>query len=565
MKTILKNLPVIFYTVVLLLGAAFVATKESAQPLHFLIQNDSGQEAVSVFDAQDGNCYVFLPSYCELGQVTAVLPSGQELFLDDIRLSNEMSCGVFELEKPYDYFVDGEYIATLWFYRSRNVSSLFLDTVTGTMEDIHNDKTHEEYASMTLYLPDGSIDYQDRSSRLKGRGNSTWERDKRPYVLTLSTASDLLGMGNGKKWVLLANAYDETNLNNKLVFDIASQTNLGWSPDCRFVDLYLNGEYSGLYLLTEKIEVEDNRLDIDAGSGDFLCMLELLERKELLMQPFESSMGRTIEVCYPETASDEALDTIRTLVSRMEQEIASGTDLRDSEHFNLDSWARCYLIDEISGNIDADITSSYFYYSGDQFFAGPLWDYDMAFGNNYRNQEPNALIAKNARKGTHYHSPYYGALYDNDSFQRRVAEIYRSEFAPVLQKMIDRDLDDQCNQIQSASEMNSIRWRRMFDALINETSGTGIVRNTEDLKSYFCSRVRFLDRVWLENVDYCTVQFAEGSAGPYWNVSVEKGTCLETTYKDLKNTVWTDQKTGLLVDFQKPITQDLVVEPVLSQ
>lgn len=556
---ILKNVYVIFATLVLILGAALVATKEPSAPPCFRIQNEFGQQDISIFDAQDGNYYVFLPSYADLKQVQAIIPRGCDFYLDDIRLTDQMTCEIFELEKPYDFSLDGQDAAALWFYQSQNVATMYIDTVSGEMTDIHNDKDYEEYASMTLYSPDGQLNHFDGSSRLKARGNATFTCDKCPYLLKLSSDGDLLGMGSAQKWVLLANAYDETNLNNKLVFDLASQVGCSWSPDSQFVDLYLNGEFSGLYLLTEKVEVHPNRLDLDAASGEFLCKVELFDRREMLKTYFESSMERIIEICYPEEPSVSNFEYQTYLVNLMERAFCSETDLIDSEIVDLDSWVRRYLIDEISGNIDSDVTSSYFYFSDGKFFAGPVWDYDMAFGNHYRNQEPFSFIAKNEKKTTYCSSLYYSSLFDNESFYQRMVEIYRTEFVPILQEMIHHGIDDQLDLIRAAAQMNSIRWRHMFDELINNTAGTGIVRNADELKDWFTRRIQFLDSAWLENKTYCTVQFLPGAEGAFWNISVEKGSHLETTYMDLINTSWIEIQTGEPVDFQSPITQDLTV------
>lgn len=561
MNRILKNVYVIVATLVLTLVAAFVATKETALPAHFRVQNEFGQQNISIYDAQDGNYYVFLPSYANLKQVQAILPRGQSFFLDDVRLTNQMTCEVFELEKPYAFSVDGNWTATLWFFQSKNVATMYIDTVSGEMTDIHNDKDYEEYASMTLYSPDGSINHFDGSSRLKGRGNSTWDQAKRPYLLKLSSDGDLLGMGSGKKWVLLANSYDETNLNNKLVFDLASQVGFKWSSDSQYVDLYLNGEYRGLYLLTEKVEIGPNRLDIDTASGDFLCKVDTWDRREDLQYYFESSMGRIIEICSEDDLPAEKSEYISYLVYLMEQDFSSGMDLTASDIVDLDSWIRRYLIDEISGNIDSDLTSSYFYFSDGKFYAGPVWDYDMAFGNSYRNQEPWSFIAKNGFKRSARPSPYYRNLYANESFHQRMLEIYRTEFVPVLQKMIHQDLDAQIHFISDASQMNSIRWRSMYDAWYEITTGLELVQDPEALKAYFTRRIQFLDSAWLENKDYCTVQFESEPGDAYWNISVEKGSCLETSYMNLVDTVWVDMQTGIPVDFQSPITQDLVVKP----
>ena len=121
---------------------------------------------------------------------------------------------------------------------------------------------------------------------------------------------------------------------------------------------------------------------------------------------FQSGMGRVIEICSDDTLSAEELSRITDLVNLLEENICTENNLASCNTLDLDTWVRRYLIDEISGNIDSDLTSSYFYYSDGKFFAGPVWDYDMAFGNHYRNQEANAFIAKNASKRSTQHSPY---------------------------------------------------------------------------------------------------------------------------------------------------------------
>ena len=560
MNRFLKNVYVIIATLVLLLGAAFVATKESSAPPHFRVQNEFGEQNISIYDPCDGNYYVFLPSYANLQTVQAILPSDKIYYLDDIRLTDQMTCEVFELERPYHFTINGEDTGTFWFYQSQNVATMYLDTASGGMSQIHDDKNYEEYAAMTLYLPDGTLDYSDGISRLKGRGNSTWSQEKRPYLLKLSSEGDLLGMGSGKKWVLLANAYDETNLNNKLVFDLASQVGFSWSPDCEYVDLYLNGEYSGLYLLAEKIEVHADRLNIDSDYGDFLCKVDLPNKGDSLQYSFESGMGRIIEICDEDSLADENIERISGLVNRMEEEFCAEIDLTSSDVMDLDSWVRRYLIDEISGNIDSDLTSSYFYYSAGKFFAGPIWDYDMAFGNHYRNQEARSFIAKNAYKRRTQPSPYYSHLYSNESFYQRMVEIYRTEFLPILQKMISHDIDAQIQSISVAARMNSIRWQLAYERWKVKNMVFGVVQNADALKPYLIRRVEFLNSAWLENRDYCTVQFEAEPGDAYWGISVEKGTCLETTFMDLVDTVWVDMDTEEVVDFQQPITRDMVVK-----
>lgn len=557
MKILQKNIYWLICTIVLAIIVLYGIHTEKVPRPRFCISGNGGKEEISIYEAEDGDCYVFLPSYAELEELTVVMSSGQQVSLGGIKLSNGMSCGEFVLETAYPLEINGRHEAILWFYKSDNVATMYIDTATGSMEYIHEDKNYEENASITLYTVDGEINFHSEGNTLKGRGNATWGYDKRPYSLMLSSAADLLDMGTATNWVLLANATDETNLNNYLVFDLASRVGFSWTPECRHVDIYLNGEYSGLYLLAEKVEVGVNRLNIDPTTGDFLCKFDLYERWNTLRNPFLTNTGRTVEISYPERLQQIDYTNALSQVNQMEQAILSRVDLYTEKIIDLDSWVRRYLIDEISANIDSDLASSYFYFSNGVFYAGPVWDYDMSFGNSTRNQEPNSFIAKNAKKSETFASPYYSALYENESFYNRMIEIYRSEFLPLLQQMVDDEIQNLSLYISNAAQMNSIRWRSMYDTLQSWSPET--VRNIADLIVYLDHRISFLNHAWLENTDFCTIQFEFTPGGTYWNISVPRGCVLETSYVDIESTVWVNSSTQEIYDFSQPIMTDLIL------
>lgn len=562
MKMIQKYLCLLVFTAALVC-IVVLAAPQAAEPLPcFVVQGVEGAPAqnISTFDANNGNYYVFLPSYADLDQVTVFLPQSQTFGVDEIPLSDAMDCSRFELETPYVFTRDQQQIGALWFFRSANVATLYIDTVSGNMKYLHQNKDHKETASVLLYTTEGKIGLSDERSTLTGRGNASWEYDKRPYTLTLSADASVLDMAPAAKWVLLANAADETNLNNKLVMDLASRVGTQWVPESRWVDLYLNGEYSGLYLLTEKIEVHGNRLAIDTDSGDFLCRIDLDERWATLQNPFSTGAGRTVEISAPKILKEGDQSHIESRVRALEQEIFSGADLRKSTVLDLDSWVRRYLIDEISANIDADLASSYFYCSDGILFAGPLWDYDMTLGNFPRNQDPHAFIAKNPHKSDSLHSAYYGALYQNESFHDRMVEIYRTEFTPVLQELLNGEIDYLIDFLRDASQANSLRWRSMYDHLPAD-----VVHTPSALKDYFSRRIRFLDSAWLDNRVYCTVQFESSPGSAYKNVSVEKGSCLQSAYINTETVLWMDTETGELFDFSQPVRNDRILSKYIPE
>jgi hypothetical protein len=117
------------------------------------------------------------------------------------------------------------------------------------------DKTAlEEFANAKCYV--------------KGRGNTTWNWDKKPYAIKLDKKSPVLGMAKHKRWVLLANKIDKTMMRNKVTFMIAAAcykdgaTQQGWNPTGQSVELVLNGVHKGNYLLCEQIKVDANRVNI---------------------------------------------------------------------------------------------------------------------------------------------------------------------------------------------------------------------------------------------------------------------------------------------------------------
>lgn len=532
-------------------------TPEKTYPIGFSITQGDYETVISVYESEDGGYYAFLPSYADMAKVKIVPCVDSAMSLGGISVTNGMSCEAFALETPYALVVDDNFVAELQFYKSANVATLFVDTITGDIERIHKNKSYSEQASVRLYTVEGTQDVTDSTAYIKGRGNATWYYGKRPYILTMSSEKDVLGMGAATKWILLANAADPTNLNNKLVLDLASQTGQGWSPECEFVDVYLNGEYYGLYLLTEKVEVGPSRLDIDTESGDFLCKVDLEHRWRSLTNPIKTQRGRTVEISSPDPLSDTSKTSIVQQIDQMEQIIVSGSDLTKVENFDLDSWIQKYLLDEISGNMDADYVSSYFYLLDGVFYGGPLWDYDMSFGNSPRNIYPISFLAKNIYKLDGYSFAYYPALYANESFYNRMVEIYQSEFLPKLNQLIDGGLSDLAAQIQPAATMNHLRWQSMFDTIRSWNAYT--VFTVEDLLFYLENRVAFLNAVWIEGAEYCTVQFEPSIGATYMSFSVRKGEALVTDYIDLKNTVWYDKSTGSTVDFSQPIHSDMIV------
>lgn len=499
MRKLLKKHIYSFLCTALLLGIflfGYVVEKESlaaaSSDIYFYISSAVGDQRISIYASEGGKNYVFLPSYIEMADVKVGLPLHTNATLDGISLNNAMSCESFELGKEYTLSQNGKNDEKLYFMKSANVATMYIDTLSGNMDHIHKDKEHEELTEIRLFTEAGQLDFYSEGCTIKGRGNATWQYEKKPYVITLQHNADLLGMGSATKWVLLANATDESNLHNKLVFDYAQSTVAGWVPQCEYVDVYLNGAYNGLYLLCEKVEVNDSRLDLDTNAGDFLCRVELNNRWEILKTPILTAQGRTVEISEPDVLGND-VEKIKASINALEEVILSGDDLSQNNTFDEQSWIARYLIDEIFGNIDADLCSSYFYKKDGVFYAGPIWDYDLVFGNSPRNENTQAFVAKNLHKTVHGTSDYYHALYQNKSFYAQLTEAYQSQFLPALQHLMDFKIDELNSRITEASKLNSIRWSEMYAFIFEYGS---VYKTTADtIRTYLEERIQFLNSV----------------------------------------------------------------------
>ena len=551
-KILCHYLPVLLLGCLLLALALFAAKQDDTRlsAIQVELSHDSRTMSVTLWQDSEDNYTVFLPSYCSLSDARFRLNTSASVSLDGVPLSDGQSLAALETGRTYSLKI-GHREYDLQILQSANVSTLYLHTASGTMKAIHADKKYSEDVTVTLLTPEGRVDHSGSECSIRGRGNSTWVYEKRPYLLTFTAPTDLLDMGSANKWVLLANATDESNLRNKLVYDLAAQTGLRWTPRCEYVDLYLNGEYSGLYLLAERVEIGTERLDIASDPESFLCKVDLNNRFASLENPIMTQFGRAVEIADPENISDARTDAIAQKVQTLEDAILSG-DI--AEVLDLDSWVRRLLIDEITENLDGDRASSYFYYCNGLFYAGPIWDYDHIWGTRDTNLNPRALLAETHLKAPDKMTPYNNALYENPVFYARLTEIYETEMLPLMRRLAEVGIVSLGETIASASAMNSTRWRHMFD------EWNWISRDAQDLADFLSQRLDFLNDVWLNGTKYYTVQVDTGGELNYQNFVVRPGELFtqlsQVQVPGVENPQWIDAATGEIFSPDQPITRE---------
>lgn len=272
---------------------------------------------------------------------------------------------------------------------SSSVEPMFLNINEdlGTIADMNGDRDHETscYGSV-------SVNGKSKFMSMKGRGNSTWEMPKKPYNMTIFE-DDTYNKKDGvklikgsetksKKWSLLANYFDNALMRNKIAFDLAS--NMGIGLDSQFVDLYMNGEYLGNYMLTPKKDYKnydngfvlenDHIPDSREMQFPFPKMHNMpLKHNMLNVDDIgDNAAAVGVDQAWIENWFGEKWDTVLDYDSEEYQ-----------KYFDLDSWAKMFLMFEVSKTYDCYAGNILMYVKDlgeDKLYAGPAWDYDIAFG-----------------------------------------------------------------------------------------------------------------------------------------------------------------------------------------
>ncbi|MBQ7765254.1 MAG: CotH kinase family protein [Lachnospiraceae bacterium] len=448
----------------------------------------------------DERNYLFLPDYMNLSEVY-VVSSGAENCIVEFEGNpveeKSATSYVFEENKDYNVTVNDRTV-TFQIMKGSALPSVWIHT-EGQMDYVHEDKANMVNGEISVLSGTGEPEYAGNMESFHGRGNSSWSAAKKSYTFKTEGLVSLLGMTPGRGWVLQGGALDATCMRNKIFMDMAVECGLENSVDSEWVDLYIDNEYYGCYLLTEKITVASGRLEIgdleeqmevlndlpldeysqfnvpgeiavkgylvendpaDISGGYLLEVETYIHRYNLESSGFITREGIPILVKGPEHASYNQVLYISSYVQEFEEALYAPDGYNSNEKYYLDyidleSFALRYLIEEISKNIDAGF-SSYFFYKPegeDKMYAGPVWDFDTGIGNSlWGDQEmlrdPKDLYVNRAI--------WSEQLWAKPDFQEAVKELYAEELMPYLDELIENGLDEYENTIYESVQMEAV-------------------------------------------------------------------------------------------------------------
>ena len=354
----------------------------------------------------DNTLYYFMPSSAKAYDTVELFNSyNKSALIDGVEIPAN-GTGQFKAEADKSYrVVIGTTSLSVRFMFSTAEAALWVnntDTFSGYRDFfayLKADKANSVAATGAVSTPDGKIESAD-VKKMKGRGNTSWNADKKGFNVTFVSALKLAGMDKCKKFSLVSNFQDAAMARNRILFDLADEVGVPYSSDSRFIDLYTNGVYQGTYQICQKIDVgkntlipdfeEDDYLDTATGGvkSDFSFVAEIDSSPSADDFHFNASNGNNLTMKAPELASDDpnysaARTYIRTKYNSMYNNLQKATV---AEYLDITSMAEVYIINELGKNWDSGASSFYFTYKPDadgkyKFFASPVWDYDNSLGN----------------------------------------------------------------------------------------------------------------------------------------------------------------------------------------
>lgn len=387
------------------------------------------------------------------------------------------------------------------FQINNTIPSVFVDTYAANgLEYLQEDKNHELNGNLLLLDASGTTAYSGALDTVSGRGNDSWEALKKGYSVRLKKPVDLLNMGENNDYVLLPGYRDNSLFSYKIVEDMAKEMQIAYAPESRLINLYINNEYLGMYLLAEKMEIDKNRFDLndlydqtkelnvngidtssqevwtseetpatriwysienepDDCTGGYLLELDSKDYDEKQSR-FISDHGISITLKSNVYASENQVNYVADFWQEFEDALYSDTGYNElgkyyGDYIDLESFADQWLMYEL--NEDTSMTGSvYFYKDSDEkgdglLHAAYLWDVEHSFIQD-EDVTRSWIMDRMADDLDETVDGYWLKLYQHEDFAELVYQEWINKFQPAIQKLLQTD------EIENKDGVSSISW-----------------------------------------------------------------------------------------------------------
>lgn len=359
----------------------------------------------------------------------------------------------------------------------------------------------DDYVNGTIriYSNEEGVETLDTPLGIRGRGNSTWMMDKKPYRIKLGTAASVLGMPSDKDWVLLANYADKTLMRTSLAFDLGYQMNLAWTPKMTHVDLVVNGVYQGNYLIGEHVKVDKDRVNIKEldetdtdpekiNGGYFLEVDNYRDGVHFLLNSELPVVFKS-----PDEPTEQQYGFAQNYMQQTEDAI-NAPNFADPEegyakYLDKETFIEYYWVQEIFKNLDAQDGSSIYYYKDrdKKLNMGPLWDFDVSAGNVDINgaNDPTGFYIRESK--------WFKRLFEDPAFKNATNARWVTLRQSLLANL-STVIDEYSTKLNVSQTENFHKWDILNKIVYPSPHNFGSYKGEVDyLKDWLLTRIAWID------------------------------------------------------------------------
>lgn len=373
-----------------------------------------------------------------------------------------------------------------------DVPTIYLTIPDAIGKELHSVLTKvnnvAEYHTATIQVVDNGTDKTGRKLEpftdqveIKLRGNSTaTQNDKKPYRLKFgkdatdasgnvtSHKHDLLGLGYKKRnWTLIANALDPAMIRNALTYHLGKYIGMPFCPGYKFVDLVINDDYRGTYMVSDHVEVGSNRIDVDDETGWYIESANGNQIEE----PKVVAGALHISVKNPEPKTEAEITALKNEVANyftvmnsymgVWTTACSDEDFQNvnegwRQYFDEESLVRFYVGTNFTGDHDGFMQVKMYKNEGEKMQFGPLWDKDYAYGNWDSDDGPT--LAEGMKTGSPYFCNYMIKIMTDPLFVQNVRKKLKSLLDDKFTENILKDIDYLTEVVAQTQVLNHQRW-----------------------------------------------------------------------------------------------------------
>ena len=385
-------------------------------------------------------------------------------------------------------------------YQVTNLPTVSIHTKDGA---IPTDKEHQIVSQLTI-ISDNGTKLLSEPGTIRERGNASRDFPKKPYRIKFDKKQHVLDApAKAKKWTLINNYGDKTLMRNLLAFELSRRLGMPYTPYGTAVDVLLNGEYKGCYQLCDQIQVHKKRVNVTemtpednsgiALTGGYLVEVDAYADRENSWFRSNSRNPVTIKSPSEDSITTDQRNYIRAHFNKMENDL--------DRYVDKNTFLRHFLVGELSGNTDT-YWSLYMYKERDDdtMYTGPVWDFDIAFDNDYRTYPVNNKSDYIYRSGGSYAGTMKQMVdifvLQNQTSQAKLLEIWdQARRTHVTEESLVAYIDQLEEELEASQRLNFMRWPILNTKVhMNPKTWGSYKAEVENVRRFMKERLTWMDK-----------------------------------------------------------------------